>query len=574
MTEKAEGVLHGSNALNLAILKRNHQGMVGPTCRNKTLGLISNRIPRVWIGKKVVMANHPLAAEQRRHRSFGGSESGAERPDRHRGWQRCNGGFPQQGTRRPCIRLAVGSGILRWVNHCDRNTTASVRSRPAEALWGAVTQRSVNNFAIGDQIPLNLIYALARIKQCCAVINARHGLLDQPSQPDRTSRRRDPLRQHDDQFFSASGRPAAAPRLTNVNEVISNLAAKYAGEPLGSHHPVHPNDHINRSQSTNDAFPAAIHVAAAGQLKQTLLPELEQLIISLDAKAASWMDIIKIGRTHLQDAVPLRLSDEVSAWRDQLKSGVDWMTTARNDLLALPLGGTAVGSGLNTPEGFADAVCAELAQRSGDGFHPATNLFAVMASHDALVQAMAQLRRLAVTLLKMANDIRLLACGPRAGLGELVLPANEPGSSIMPGKVNPTQCEAMAMVCTQVIGMDAAVAAAGAGGHLQMNVYKPLIGTNLLQAITLLSDACRCFRLNMVDGMEPNRERIGAFVDRSLMLVTALTPEIGYENACTIANHAHQQGLTLREAALQLSLISEENFDRLINPAAMARPHG
>ena len=448
---------------------------------------------------------------------------------------------------------------------------------PAEALWGAQTQRSVNNFAIGDQrIPLNLIYALARIKQCCAVINGRHGLLD-PAQISLIERAGDAILSghHDDQFPLSVWQTGSGTQTNmNVNEVISNLAAQYAGEPLGSHHPVHPNDHINRSQSTNDAFPAAIHVAAAGQLKQTLLPELEQLIISLDAKAASWMDIIKIGRTHLQDAVPLRLSDEVSAWRDQLKSGVDWMTTARNDLLALPLGGTAVGSGLNTPEGFADAVCAELAQRTGDGFHPATNLFAVMASHDALVQAMAQLRRLAVTLLKMANDIRLLACGPRAGLGELVLPANEPGSSIMPGKVNPTQCEAMAMVCTQVIGMDAAVAAAGAGGHLQMNVYKPLIGTNLLQAITLLSDACRCFRLNMVDGMEPNRERIAAFVDRSLMLVTALTPEIGYENACAIANHAHQQGLTLREAALQLSLISEESFDRLINPAAMARPHG
>ena len=458
----------------------------------------------------------------------------------------------------------------------ERDSIGSV-DVPAEALWGAQTQRSVNNFAIGDQkIPLNLIYALARIKQCCAVINARHGLLD-PAQVSLIERAGDAILsgQHDDQFPLSVWQTGSGTQTNmNVNEVISNLAAHYAGEPLGSHRPVHPNDHINRSQSTNDAFPAAIHVAAAGQLKQTLLPEIEQLIVSLDAKAAIWIDIIKIGRTHLQDAVPLRLSDEVSAWRDQLKCGVEWMTTARNDLLALPLGGTAVGSGLNTPEGFARDVCAELAQRAGDGFHPATNLFAVMACHDALVQAMAQLRRLAVTLLKMANDIRLLACGPRAGLGELLLPANEPGSSIMPGKVNPTQCEAMAMVCTQVIGMDAAVAAAGAGGHLQMNVYKPLIGTNLLQAITLLSDACRCFRLNMVDGMEPNRERIAAFVDRSLMLVTALTPEIGYENACTIAKHAHQQGLTLREAALQLRLISEESFDRLINPAAMARPHG
>ena len=446
---------------------------------------------------------------------------------------------------------------------------------PAEALWGAQTQRSCNNFAIGDQrMPSGLIHALALIKGCCAEINGRHGLLT-ATQVEAIERAAAAIADgtHDEQFPLSVWQTGSGTQTNmNVNEVISNLAAREAGCPLGSHEPVHPNDHVNRSQSTNDAFPAAIHVAAVLQLQNTLLPELDRLIASFDAKASRWMDIVKIGRTHLQDAVPLRLGDEVSAWRDQLRSGREWLEQARKEMLALPLGGTAVGSGLNTPPGFASAVADVLAQRTATGFHPAANLFAVMAGHDALVQAMAQLRRLAVSLLKIANDIRLLACGPRAGLGELLLPANEPGSSIMPGKVNPTQCEALAMVCTQVIGLDAAVASAGAGGHLQMNVYKPLIGANLLQAISLLNDACRCFRLNLVEGMEPDRSKIAAFVERSLMLVTALTPEIGYELSSAIAQHAHRENLSLREAALQLGHITPERFDALMDPAAMARP--
>ena len=448
-------------------------------------------------------------------------------------------------------------------------------SVPADALWGAQTQRSCNNFAIGDQrMPAELIHALARIKGCCAEINGHHGLLnsDQVQAIERAAAAI--VDGHHDQQFPLSVWQTGSGTQTNmnVNEVISNLAAMEAGCDLGSHDPVHPNDHVNRSQSTNDAFPAAIHVAAVLQLQGTLLPELDRLIASLDAKAQSWMDIVKIGRTHLQDAVPLRLGDEVSAWRDQVRQGREWLDQARQDMLALPLGGTAVGSGLNTPPGFTTAVAKVLAQRTATAFHPADNLFAVMAGHDSLVQTMAQLRRLAVSLLKIANDIRLLACGPRAGLGELLLPANEPGSSIMPGKVNPTQCEAMAMVCTQVIGLDAAVAAAGAGGHLQMNVYKPLIGANLLQAITLLNDACRCFRLNLVEGMEPDRNKIAAFVERSLMLVTALTPEFGYELSSAIAQHAHREGLSLRESALQLGHISADRFDALMDPGSMARP--
>ena len=448
---------------------------------------------------------------------------------------------------------------------------------PADALWGAQTQRSRNNFDIGDQrIPSSLIHALACIKGCCAVVNGRHGLLDTAQvQAIEQAVQAITAGEHDDQFPLIVWQTGSGTQTNmNVNEVISNLATRDAGLPLGSHQPVHPNDHVNRSQSTNDVFPAAIHVAAVLELQNNLLPELDRLIDSLDAKANAWMDIIKIGRTHLQDAVPLRLGDEVSAWRDQLSHGREWLRRSREEMLGLPLGGTAVGSGLNTPAGFAEDVAKVLAARTDTPFHPAHNLFAVMAGHDALVQAMAQLRRLAVSLLKIANDIRLLSCGPRSGLAELQLPANEPGSSIMPGKVNPTQCEAMAMVCTQVIGLDAAVAAAGAGGHLQMNVFKPLIGANLLGSINLLHDACRSFRLNMIDGMEPNRERMSAFVTCSLMLVTALTPEIGYKKASAIAQHAHESGSTLREAALELGIISAERFDSLLDPAAMAKPHG
>ena len=447
---------------------------------------------------------------------------------------------------------------------------------PAAALWGAQTQRSLNNFAIGHQkIPAELIHALARIKQCCAAVNGRHGLLnDQQVALIERAGQAIQTGQHDDHFPLSVWQTGSGTQTNmNVNEVISNLAAQESGENLGSHRPLHPNDHINRSQSTNDVFPAAIHVAAALQLQQELLPELKRLIASLDAKAAAWQDIIKIGRTHLQDAVPLRLSDEVSAWRDRLSDGVHWLTTAHQDLLALPLGGTAVGSGLNTPDRFAHEVCAELASRTGSTFQPAKNLFAVMAGHDALVQSMAQLRRLAVTLLTIANDIRLLACGPRAGLGELLLPANEPGSSIMPGKVNPTQCEAVAMATTQVMGMDQAVAIGGSAGHLQMNVYKPLLGLNLLRSGQLLTDSCRSLEEHLVRGMDLDHSKVGHFRDQSLMLVTALAPVIGYDMAAKIALHAHSEGLSLKQAALALEAIEAEAFDEAVNPGWMAKPH-
>ena len=448
---------------------------------------------------------------------------------------------------------------------------------PADALWGAQTQRSLHNFAIAaDRMPAELIHALARIKQAAAITNARLGVLD--------AERRDCIvgaatavaeGRHDEQFPLRVWQTGSGTQTNmNLNEVISNLAAQAAGEPLGSHKPVHPNDHVNRSQSTNDAFPAAIHVAAAQGISHRLLPELQRLTNAFGAKADAWTDIVKIGRTHLQDAVPLTLGQEASAWRDQIGTAAQRIDASLAEVLPLPLGGTAVGTGLNAPDGFARLAAEELTRLTGLPFSSAPNKFAVMAGHDGLVNAMGQLRLLAVSLLKIANDIRLLACGPRAGLAELHLPANEPGSSIMPGKVNPTQCEAMAMVCTQVIGLDAAVGMAGSGGHLQMNVYKPLIGFNLLQAITLLTDACRCFRVAMVEGMEPNRSRIQHDVEQSLMLVTPLAPVIGYDKASAIAKHAHEQGSSLKEAALELGYVSAEEFDRVVDPAAMAVDQG
>ena len=445
-----------------------------------------------------------------------------------------------------------------------------------DALWGAQTERSLRNFAISNErIPVELIHALALIKQGCAAVNARHGVLNQELADKIISAANAIAKgQHDDQFPLKVWQTGSGTQTNmNVNEVISNLVSRREGNPLGSHQPVHPNDHVNRSQSTNDVFPAAIHIAATQQLTDSLLPAVQALIDALNIKAEAWFPIVKIGRTHLQDAVPLRLGDEVSAWRDQLKLCHSWIEDSLTPLAALPLGGTAVGTGLNAPKGFSTDVAKELCSATGLTFRPADNLFAVMAGHDSLVHAMGQLRGLAVAMLRISNDIRLLGCGPRAGLGELQLPANEPGSSIMPGKINPTQCEAMAMVCTQVIGLDAAVAAAGAGGHLQMNVFKPLIGFNLLQSIRLLSDAINSFRQNLVDGLEPNRQQIQAFVDRSLMLVTALTPHIGYEKASAIAQHAHEQGLTLKNAALDLGHISASDFDQLVDPIKMATPH-
>lgn len=447
---------------------------------------------------------------------------------------------------------------------------------PAEALWGAQTERSLRNFAISDDLMPNvLIHSLALIKQAAATVNCKLGVLDH--------HRRDLIisaaaaiaaGDHDNQFPLRVWQTGSGTQTNmNVNEVISNLACMATGNPLGSNQPVHPNDHVNRSQSTNDAFPAAIHIACTREITSSLLPELQRLIDAFEKKSQDWSAIIKIGRTHLQDAVPLSLGQEASAWKDQIEMARSRIQGCLDELYPLPLGGTAIGTGLNAPPDFDKAIAAEVASMTKLPFCAAFNKFAVMASHDGLVNAMAQLRLLAISLLKIANDLRLLACGPRAGLAELHLPENEPGSSIMPGKVNPTQCEAMAMVCTQVMGLDSAVAMAGAGGHLQMNVYKPMIGFNLLHAIELLHDACHSFRVAMVEGIEPNRTRIQRDLEQSLMLVTALTPEIGYDKSSKIARYAHEQGMNLREAALDLGYVSEEEFDRIVDPVSMTSPH-
>jgi fumarate hydratase class II len=360
----------------------------------------------------------------------------------------------------------------------------------------------------------------------------------------------------------------------NANEVLANRAIELAGGEIGSKSPIHPNDDVNRSQSSNDTFPTAMNVAAAMALTERLLPVVRRLRDALADKAADWRDIVKIGRTHLQDAVPLTLGQELGGYVAMLDDDLRRVEQAISDLYPLAIGGTAVGTGLNAPPGFAEAAARHVAALTGLPFVSAENKFAVTGAHDAMAHVSAALRTLAVSLFKIANDIRLLSCGPRAGLREIEIPANEPGSSIMPGKVNPTQCEAMAMVCVQVIGLDAAVAFACASGHLELNVYRPLMIFNVLQSIRLLVDACASFTDNLVVGMRPDQARIDRFVGESLMLVTALTPDIGYDKAAMIAKLAYDEGLPLREAALRSGLVTAEEYDRIVDPARMAHPHG
>jgi fumarate hydratase class II len=358
----------------------------------------------------------------------------------------------------------------------------------------------------------------------------------------------------------------------NVNEVISNRCSQLAGTPLGSKRPVHPNDHANMSQSSNDNFPSAMYIACAVAVKQKLLPALDALCDAIAAKAHEWRDILKIGRTHLQDATPLTLGQEWSGYAAMLEEDRKRLEGALQDVFKLSLGGTAVGTGINAWEGFAEAAAAEIARLTGLPFVTADNKFAVQGSHDALVQLSGTLRTLAVSLYKIANDIRLVSCGPRAGLAELVLPENEPGSSIMPGKVNPTQAEALAMIAVQAMANDVAVGFGGAGGYLEMNVYKPLMIYNIMHSITLLADGCANFRRFCVEGIRPNLRKLQSDVERSLMLVTALVPVIGYDKASQIAHYAMEKDTTLREAALALGHVSAEEFDRLVDPAAMVRP--
>jgi fumarate hydratase class II len=446
---------------------------------------------------------------------------------------------------------------------------------PAKRYWGAGTQRSLLHFAIGeDLMPPEVIRALALIKKAAALANRELGKLPEDKAGLIMRAAEEVIEGQLDSNFplhvwmTGSGTQCHM----NVNEVIANRAIELAGGVLGSKEPIHPNDHVNLSQSTNDTFPSAMHLAAATAIHQRLLPQVRKLRAALDEKAKDWAEIVKIGRTHMMDAVPLTLGQEFSGYVGLLDDDLERIESALPGLHRLALGGTAVGTGLNAPRGFGDLAIRYLADFTGLPLVPAPNKFAVMGAHDDLVMVSAVLKTLAVSLYKIANDLRLLGSGPRAGLHELDFPANEPGSTIMPGKVNPTQCEALTMVAVQVMGYDAAVAFAGAGGCLELNLYAPLMIFNVIQSIKLLSDSCHNFTDFLVAGLTPDREQIEAHLHRSLMLVTALTPVLGYDKAAKIAQLAHAEGLTLKEAALKLGYLSAEDFDRLVQPHRMAHP--
>jgi len=443
---------------------------------------------------------------------------------------------------------------------------------PEQAYWGAQTQRSIENFPFGagERMPLGIVHALALVKQAAARVNRAHGLEAHLADAIEQAAAEVVAGRHDDQFPLVIWQTGSGTQSNmNVNEVIAGRANEQLTGARGGKSPVHPNDHVNRGQSSNDSFPTALHVAAVIALNRDLLPALDTLAEALDTAARDWAGIVKIGRTHLQDATPLTLGQEFSGYVQQLRDARERLLQAEVFLLRLAQGGTAVGTGLNAPEGFAAAMATELATLTGHAFVPAPNPFEALASNDALVQFSATLATLAVALTKIANDIRLLGSGPRSGLGEIDLPANEPGSSIMPGKVNPTQCEMLTMVAAQVIGNHQAVTLGGMQGHLELNVFKPMIGAAVLRSVHLLAVGMESFAIRCVEGIEPNTRRIGELVERSLMLVTALAPEIGYDNAARIAKHAHAAGTTLREAGLALGLVDEATFDRLVRPQDM-----
>jgi fumarate hydratase class II len=447
---------------------------------------------------------------------------------------------------------------------------------PADKLWGPQTQRSLEHFSIGkDLIPREMISSYAVLKKAAANANhagkrlddQRHKLIVQICDEILAG-------QHEDMFPLHVWMTGSGTQFNmNVNEVISNRCCQLAGTPLGSKRPVHPNDDVNMSQSSNDSFPSAMNIAAAVNVKQRLIPAISQLHDAVSAKARQWKDIVKIGRTHMQDATPLTLGQEWSGYGAMLADNLERMEDALKHVYRLALGGTAVGTGINSVPGFAEAVAAEIATLTGLPFVSAPNKFAVQGAHDALVQLSGTLRTLAASLYKIANDIRLMSCGPRAGFAELIIPENEPGSSIMPGKVNPTQAEALTMIAVQVMANDTAVGFGGAGGYLEMNVYKPLIIFNLSHSIRILADGCTNFRKFLIEGTKPNLKKIREYVERSLMLVTALSPVIGYDKASRIAHHAMDHDLTLKAAALGLGFVTEDEFDRIVDPAKMVHPY-
>ena len=446
---------------------------------------------------------------------------------------------------------------------------------PNDKYWGAQTQRSLGNFKIGiETMPKALIRALGIVKKSAALSNKDLDNLE-ADLADAIAKAADDVidGKLNDHFPLVVWQTGSGTQSNmNANEVISNRAIEILGGEIGSKSPVHPNDHVNRSQSSNDTFPTAMHIAAVEEIHKSLIPALKHLHKALDEKANSWNDIIKIGRTHCQDATPLTLGQEFSGYAAQIANGITRVELALPRMYALAQGGTAVGTGLNAKPGFAEKFAEHVANITGLDFITAPNKFEALAAHDAFVEMSGALNTIAVSLFKVANDIRLLGSGPRSGLGELSLPENEPGSSIMPGKVNPTQCEALTMVASQIMGNHTTITFAGSQGHFELNVYKPVMAYNLLQSIQLISDASISFTDNCVVGIKPNTEQIKQLMNRSLMLVTALAPKIGYDNATTIAKTAHKNGTTLKEEALNLGFVTSEEFDAIVRPEDMIGP--
>jgi fumarate hydratase class II len=458
-----------------------------------------------------------------------------------------------------------------------RQESDSMGSIPvrADRYWGAQTERSLRHFAIGDdRMPVEIVRAFGVLKKACAQVNAELGILPKDKADLIVEVADEVIEGKLDEHFplyvwqTGSGTQSNM----NANEVISNRAIELAGGTLGSKKPIHPNDDVNMSQSSNDTFPAAMHIAAARAIVERLLPSVRALRDSLRDKSEEFAGIVKIGRTHLQDAVPLTLGQEFSGYAAQLDADIDRIERSLPAIYELAIGGTAVGTGLNAPPGFGEAASAAIAELTGLPFTSAPSFFAALAAHDGIVAAHGAIRTLAVSLMKIANDIRWLGSGPRSGLGELSLPENEPGSSIMPGKINPTQSEAMTQVCCQVMGNDVAITVAGSQGNFELNVFKPVMIRNFLHSTAILTDVCRTFREFCVVGIQANRDRIAELVDRSLMLVTALTPRIGYDKAAEIAKKAHQERTTLKQAALSLGYLTEPEYDELVRPEKMVGP--
>ena len=446
---------------------------------------------------------------------------------------------------------------------------------PSDKYYGAQTQRSLNNFKIGTHhFPREFIRAYGILKKSAATVNNNYGRLEDSIKDAIHKAVDEVIHGKLDEHFPLVVWQTGSGTQTNMNfnEVISNRAIEIVGGELGSKNPVHPNDHVNMSQSTNDTFPTAINIAAVESVTHNLIPSLEQLRESLDNKSKKFNDIIKVGRTHLQDATPLSLGQEFSGYVSAIDHGIDRLKKALDNCLELAAGGTAVGTGINTIEGFDNDIAEEIKNITGLNFRTAENKFEAMGGQDSIIELSGALKVIASSLFKIANDIRWLASGPRSGIGELILPANEPGSSIMPGKVNPTQCEAMTMVCTQVIGNDVTITIAGASGNFELNVYRPVIAYNILESIKLLSEASKSFTTNAVNGIEPNVERINDNLYNSLMLVTALNPHIGYDKAAEVAKNSYKKNISLKESAIELGYLTADEFDKLVQPSQMISP--